>query len=271
MAIVPCKPGPSGTTYNTDQHWVKYYPPEERTYTKPSPAFHCVGVDLGNLNDFTSITVLEVQRGYEILQIVPYNAARQEISRKPYLNFIVRIVHRPKLNIGYEKIVDQVEAIVEDLYGVQAKWAYEENNSFRRPIVVFDRTGLGNPVCEAARKRKILQSAIGISITGGNTASMTGRDWTAPKAFMLGELRLAMSQKRLQVAQGFRDREVLQEELQNFQARISPSGRASFEAASDGHDDTVLSLALAVTAAKAQFANLASTVPFAPGVGFLPR
>lgn len=112
----------------------------------------------------------------------------------------------------------------------------------------MDATGLGTLVVQLARQGGL--SVIGVTITSGNTASMTGRDWGVPKAFLVGELRLAMHQRRLKIAQGFAARETLEDELAAFTAKLSPSGRATFEAAGGEHDDTVLSLAIGVVVVK---------------------
>ena len=116
------------------------------------------------------------------------------------------------------------------------------------PVLVFDGTGLGAPVVQMARKQGL--KVVSIAITAGQTAILTGMDWSVPKALLVGELRLAMHRKRLQVAQGFAARETLATELAAFTAKLSPSGKATFAAAGSEHDDTVLSLSMAVLAAK---------------------
>jgi hypothetical protein len=64
-----------------------------------------------------------------------------------------------------------------------------------------------------------------------------------------------MHRKRLKVAQGFSARETLETELGAFTAKLSPSGKATFEVAGSEQDDTVLSLSMAVLAAKTRLAN----------------
>lgn len=251
MPIVPCKPGQYGNTYNTDQFWIPYYPPEKVRYTEPTPFLFSVGVDLGSVNDATAITILEVQRGYEVTEAFPHNAAPFEIKREDDLHFLVRLVHRPRLGTPYSQIIEQVASIMEDLPRLP-----------QRPVLVWDATGLGFPVVQNARLRDDLRHSIGLVITAGQTASMTGRDWTVPKGYLVGETRLAMHRKRLHVAQGFRDRETLQTELEQFTAKLSASGRATFNAAGEFHDDTVLSLSMAIVAAKNWFANGISLVRF---------
>ncbi len=150
---------------------------------------------------------------------------------------MVRLVHRPRLNTNYVEVVKQIGAVMEDLPPMPKK-----------PILALDATGLGAPVADMAKRAGL--KPLSIVITAGNSATLTGLKWSVPKALLVGELRATMHQKRIKVAQGFRDREVLAEELANFTARVSPSGRATFEAAGDRNDDALLSLALAVFASK---------------------
>ena len=217
-------------------------PVEQIEYIEPRPYFYVVGVDLGSVNDSTAITVLEVGRGWEILNQWPEGySVPVELRRTPDAHFLVRLLHRPRLGTSYPRIIEQVNAIVEDLPGMAKK-----------PIVVFDGTGLGAPVVQMARKQGL--DCIGIAITAGQTATLTGRNWSVPKALLVGELRLAMHRNRLKVAAGFAARETLQTELAAFHAKLSASGRATFSAAGQEHDDTVLSLSMAILAAKTRFA-----------------
>ena len=217
-------------------------PVEQIEYIEPRPYFYVVGVDLGSVNDSTAITVLEVGRGWEILNQWPEGySVPVELRRTPDAHFLVRVLHRPRLGTSYPRIIEQVNAIVEDLPGMAKK-----------PIIVFDGTGLGAPVVQMARKSG-LPDSISIAITAGQTATLTGRNWSVPKALLVGELRLAMHRNRLKVAAGFQARETLQTELAVFHAKLSASGRATFAAAGQEHDDTVLSLSMAILAAKTRF------------------
>jgi len=83
----------------------------------------------------------------------------------------------------------------------------------------------------------------------GNAASLTGRDWMVPKVLVVGELRMLLHRKLLQVAGGLEERETLAEELAAFTARLSASGRASFEGKGGEHDDSVIPLSIGCYAA----------------------
>jgi hypothetical protein len=248
MALVKGKPDSLGEWYDTNNMFRQPVPVEKTRYTDPTPLFYSVGVDLGSVNDSTAITVLEIGHGWEVVEGHTWRGGVHEIKRQPDLHFLLRLLHRPRLGTPYPKIVEQVAAIMDDLPPLP-----------KPPTLVFDGTGLGMPVVQMARKAGLRVTSI--AITAGQTAILTGRDWSVPKALLVGELRLAMHQKRLKVAQGFAARETLETELSAFTAKLSASGRATFEAAGAEHDDTVLSLSMAVLAAKTRFQNTARLVP----------
>jgi hypothetical protein len=201
-----------------------------KTMQPTYPWRYFVAVDLGNLNDRTAITVGLVSRAYEV-ETHHYGSNTHEASRVPEFWLMVEMLHRPRIGIGYEKIIDQVVSIVRELPPMPEE-----------PITIWDATGLGAPVLALARRQ--LPKAVGITITGGNEATTVGKDWTVPKALLVGEARLMLSRQRLKIAAGFQEREQLMIELQAFQAKLSASGRATFAAAGPEHDDTVMSLAM---------------------------
>lgn len=248
MAIVNGKPDAFGGLYDTNSAVRPPLPVEKIEYLPPEPLFFCVGVDLGSVNDLTAITVLEIGRGWELTNAHRDDGAVFELKRQPDIHYLVRLLHRPRLGTSYPAIIEQVRAIMVDLPRMPQK-----------PVLVFDGTGLGAPVVQMARRQGL--KPISIAITAGQTATMTGMDWSVPKALLVGELRLAMHRKRLKIAQGFAARETLQTELAAFTAKLSPSGKATFAAAGSEHDDTVLSLSMAVLAAKTRFNGVARLVP----------
>jgi hypothetical protein len=102
---------------------------------------------------------------------------------------------------------------MEDFPKAQANWAYDDKNTPQKPLPAWDNTEPGAAIVQNARQRSVLRDSIGLTITGGNVASMSGLHWQAPEALPVGELRLTMHRKRLQIAQGFRDRETSENEL----------------------------------------------------------
>jgi hypothetical protein len=189
------------------------------------------------VNDSTAIAVVEVGRGDEVVEAWPWNGYNYEVRRTVDLHYTVRMLHRPRLGTSFPAIVAQVTSIMQDLPPMP-----------KEAVLVFDGTGLGAPVVQMARKEGL--KVISIAITAGQTALLSGRDRSVPKALLVGELRLAMHRNRLKVAEGFAARETFRDELQAFTAKLSNSGRATFESAGSEHDDTVSSPSMAVLAAK---------------------
>ena len=236
--IVKGTPDRHGELYDTNSVARPPKPTLRTAYLPPEPWFHSVGVDLGSVNDSTAITVLEVHRGWEVTnEHFDWTNTVREVRRELDLHYIVRLLHRPRLGTDYERIIDQVQSILDDLPRLPGG-----------AVLAVDGTGLGAPVVQRMRQRGL--HPIGVAITAGANATLTGRDWSVPKSMLVGELRLIMHRKRLKIAQGFAAREKLAAELAAFTARLSPSGRATFEAAGSEHDDTVLSLCIAFVAAK---------------------
>ena len=180
--------------------------------------FFIVSADLGSMSDSTAITVMSVARAYEITKVrTKFEPIAREHKRRSILNMTVRLIHRPRLGVAYPAIVEQVASIMGELPPMP-----------KPPMLVMDATGLGAPVVQLARQRGL--RPIGLTITAGNNATLTGNAWSVPKALLISETRIALEQRRLVVAQ-FPGREVLERELMAFTAKLSASGRASFEAA----------------------------------------
>ena len=201
--------------------------------TESLDEFFVVSVDLGSMSDSSAITIMSVARAYEVTcQRTKFEPVAKELKRRSVLNMTVRLIHRPRLGVSYPAIVEQVASIMGELPPLP-----------KPPMLVLDATGLGGPVVQLARQRGL--RPIGLTITAGNNATLTGNAWSAPKALLISETRIALEQRRLVVA-NFPGREILEREMLAFSAKLSASGRASFEAAGGEHDDTVLSVAMAV-------------------------
>jgi hypothetical protein len=83
-------------------------------------------------------------------------------------------MHRPRLDIGYVAIFEQVASIMEDLPKLS-----------QANILIFDSTDLGAPVVQSARQQGL--KCTGIAITAGQTANLVGQNRTVPKALLVGE------------------------------------------------------------------------------------
>jgi hypothetical protein len=110
-------------------------------------------------------------------------------------------------------------------------------------MTFVDAGGLGDPVCELLRE-DFPNKITAIKITGGESAYLTGRDWTVPKALLMETLASAFSRGVITVSAPNPGRAILEEEFKHF--IYKPGRNPKYEAAAGHHDDTVLAVALAV-------------------------
>ena len=191
-----------------------------------------VGLDLGQSNDFTAVTVLEEMP--------------KEGGEKDYA---VRHLERYR-HVSYPEIVERVEKLLNS-----AVLKY-------RNTLVIDGTGVGTPVLDMFRKRH--RQFRGVLITGGD-AENRGEDglYRVPKRNLVSGLQILLQSGRLKIAGGLELAEVFKQELLNFRVKINlKTSHDSYEAWREGdHDDLVLAAALAAWgAAKVP----PPSVPFGP-------
>jgi hypothetical protein len=131
--------------------------------------------------------------------------------------------------------------------------------------LVADQTGAGRPVLDIVRAAGI--DVLGITITGGDASRwVSSTDAHVAKRHLVSLTQALMQSRRVKAAAGLADWPVLKAELNNFRAKITLSGNATFEAGpaeswrEGAHDDLVLALALGLwageeLAARRQFAT----------------
>ena len=189
-----------------------------------------VGLDLGQSQDFTAISV--VQRVAEPtgggLVFGPDGALVPETRRALHL----RHLERPQLGTPYPVIVDRVRALHAAL------------RLDSRVHLVVDATGVGAPVVDMFRAARL--RPISIHIHGGDAVASEGDDHRVPKRDLAGTLQALLQTGRLKVAAGLPLGEVFVRELLAFKVKVNiATGHDSYEALREGdHDDLVLSVAL---------------------------
>jgi len=112
--------------------------------------------------------------------------------------------------------------------------------------LVLDETGVG----KAVRDLFIDQGAdpIAVAITGGVDEVEVEADkyYHVPKLLLVSRLRALLDDGRLRIQPNLAETAALLDELQNFQASTTDSGRWRWGARAGKHDDLVLAVALAV-------------------------
>jgi len=183
---------------------------------------YIMSVDLGQAQDHTAISIVDVQR-------VAGPNGRLEC------HYQVRYLHRPPLGTSYPAIVQQVLTLLDT-----------PPLSRSVPLIV-DRTGVGRPVVDMFTAAGVRPRSI--TITGGESASRDDVfNMRVPKRELASVLVSLFQGQRLKMppAQRLPLVAALTKELQNFKVKITLSGNDTYEAWREAdHDDLVLSVAMA--------------------------
>ena len=177
-----------------------------------------IGLDLGQAQDYTALTIIERKH-------FNYSLPREQ--------YHIRHLERPKLGTTYPAIVDRVRQLM------------TSGPLINRTALVVDKTGVGAPVVDMFRKAGLRPTAI--TITGGNTVTVGDGGYHVPKRDLVTTLQVLFQSGGLKVAGGLKLAPVLVEELLNFKVKINvKTAHDSYEAWREGiHDDLVLAVALA--------------------------
>jgi hypothetical protein len=176
-----------------------------------------LGLDLGQSQDYTAITILE----------------KEPQSEDTPSNYRIRYLERPQLGTPYPDIVEKVSKM---LNSDQLK---------DKATLVVDQTGCGRPVFDLFEKAGL--NPIGISIHGGDAVTHEGSSWRVPKRDLVACLQVLLQNERLKVSKKLKLEQVLSREMLNFKVKIDPkTAHDSYSAWREGdHDDLVLAVAMA--------------------------
>jgi hypothetical protein len=182
----------------------------------PAPAAqYRLGLDLGVLEDFTALAVIELDPNHRPGE-TGYTVRHLERWRLPYPRIVqelANIVRRPPL-LGHHQLL-------------------------------VDSTGVGVAVYQMLLRAGL--QAVGITITGGGEVGQTLTGLSVPKADLVSALSVVLQSRRLKVAPGLPSGKLLADELSQFVRKQNPvTGHNQFAVWREGaHDDLVLATALA--------------------------
>lgn len=190
------------------------------------PVRHFVGLDLGQAQDYTALAVLER------LGVCP--ATRSAGPRPAYA---LRHLQRYQLGTSYLEVVRGVVRLL-------------NTPPIDRGVLVVDQTGVGRPVVDmiaAQLHGRVNGLFVPVTITAGHEVTLGDQGGLrVPKKELVGVLQVLLQSRRLRVARGLPDAQILVKELENFRVKITTAGNESFEAWREGqHDDLVLATGLA--------------------------
>jgi hypothetical protein len=202
--------------------WAAPLPPDPPPQTEIE---YTVGLDLGQLQDFSALCVVE--------RMTPPEG-------EP--TYAVRHLRRWPLGTAYTTIAADV-----------ADTAYRP--ALGRPRIAADATGVGQAVMEMVRGalRAKAGDERGVSlcpvlITGGQAVTRApDLTWHVAKVELVSVLQALLSSRRLKIAAELPEAGILIEELKAFRAKITVAGNETFGAWRErDHDDLVLAVALAL-------------------------
>ena len=186
-----------------------------------------VGVDFGFYHDPTALVVAEPR----------LDPNRVDVNGYPLVCFEVRFTERFPLGTSVQGIVDRITEIVAKL---------EARALFPQIEVFVDATGTGVAVKDllAPELRRPRTRLCPVMITAGYEERYDRGTLYVPKEALIQRLAARLEQQQVLIPQ---EEELLRQELESFQVKISEATRRpKYEAPSGEHDDLVVALAVAV-------------------------
>jgi hypothetical protein len=207
----------------------------------PRQTRYAVGLDLGQANDPTAVTILEkvtgvLDSGSDWERHCGLSAGLQTPDERIYLVHLERL----PLRLSYVTVADRVGEIM-------AREPLCRGENQKPAELVIDQTGPGASVGDIFVDRGL--RPIRITITGGTEATCVGQDrWNVSKTLLVSKLDAALHTKLLRFADDLEGHEVdaLVEELENFKrTRSEKTGNPRYGAREGKHDDLLLATAIA--------------------------
>jgi hypothetical protein len=176
-----------------------------------------VGLDLGQMNDYTAVVVLE-------------HVEQEEKEHAWHLTHIERLA----LGTSYQDVARHIERLIREIKTVGTV------------TLIVDATGVGKPVIDSLKEDGL--KPVAVTVTGGlNVSYDPSSGWTVPKRDLVSAAKVMLGKRQLKIARELKFKDVLLSELQNYHVKINiASGHDTYEAWREGeHDDLVFALSLA--------------------------
>jgi len=188
-----------------------------------------LSADLGQVNDFTALVVVETHwtgPGDGGAPVYAHDVSHLERHR----------------GISYPAIAARIVRLCAELPAP--------------PLLVVDETGVGRAVCDDLRLANPRSRCfMPITITSGQDATaQPDGSWHVAKRLLVGRTQIALQNRRLRVGRNLPMAAELVREMLSFRAKITPAGNVVYGAPDTSdwrtgvHDDMTLAVALAVWA-----------------------
>jgi hypothetical protein len=194
---------------------------------------HILGLDLGQASDPSALTVIRQRTPFR------QSAATGERTEEGTPSYSVVWIRRFDLGTPYPDVVRQTAAL------------QEAPQTGHDPPLVMDATGLGAPVVDAFHEEGL--RPVQIVFTSGNDVTRSGRRFKVPKQDLVTTVQSLLQSDRLAIARGLEHAGQLVQEMRRFRVKVSDTGYARFEHATESDtDDILLSLACGLWHAERQ-------------------
>ena len=177
------------------------------------------GLDLGQQADHSALVTVELD-----------HLPDPELGGPVQARHDVRHIHRWPLGTPYPAVIADLQT-------------WFSAGPLRDSALVVDATGVGVAVVDMITASALPAAVRRFTITHGHREG----DGTVPKKDLVFAVVAALQTKRLRFAKELALRPVLEKEMENFRAKVTPDRNETFAAWREkDHDDLVLALALAV-------------------------
>lgn len=217
---------------------------------------YLIGLDLGERRDYTAIAVLRqhtVPTGRTRQAAVDFSLTSGTVYEQvPETEYQYDVVYLDRFRgHGYRAVVPVMTQLLHRLRQATHEQRMTANilDVSELPLVTLaDQTGVGVAVVEDLRAAGL--ECTGITIHGGDAVSHSGQDYRVPKRELVGQLKVLVESKRIQVPNDLAYADILIGEMDNFRAQKKlTTGNDSYGAGADwrdsNHDDVVLATAMA--------------------------
>jgi hypothetical protein len=194
----------------------------------PNP--YCIGLDLGQSNDYTALAIVEKIRSGNPQRLAALH---------------LRHLERYPLRTPYLEITDEVDALVKSEHLVTYTTDEMLNRITLYPELVVDQTGVGPPVTSLLLERSLTVRSV---IVTASVDAYPGRGvYRVPKRDLVSALEVSLQTGMLRVAEGLKLWPILREEMLNFKRKINlKTSQDSYEHWRESdHDDLVLAVCMA--------------------------
>ena len=195
------------------------------------------GLDLGQSQDFTALAVVER---------VELTGERDAVTWAFKKTTALRLRHLERLPLGtpYPDMVERTSEVM------------NSRQLADRSHLAVDATGVGRPVVDLLRRKRMPCRLWPVLITGGEVETQGEGFYRVPKRDLIVGLQVTLQSGELQIAAGMKEGPTLVRELLETRVKVTASGHEQFGAWREGeHDDLVLAVALACWTVKKAYPN----------------